>query len=326
MNKLAILRGAGVFSGVCAAVFSMSAQAQTWPDRAIKFIVPQPPGGGFDTMARLMADKLQQQLGQSVVVENRTGAGTRAGTDYAAKAAPDGYTWVFGGLSNIALNMGLYKDLPYDSLADFKPVGLAMIGTYTLVTRNDAPQKTFAEIIAFAKANPGKLTYASAGKGSGQHIAMAVSEALAGVQLLHVPYRGAQAAYQDVMAGRVDLFFDSTSTAKALVEGGSVHAIAVSSSKRLASMDKVPTLVESGIIDFSMESWSGIFLPAKTPEPVLARMRQEMSKMMADPAMQQRVRSIGQEPVQWSAPETERFVKNEVERWTKQLRVIGLTE
>ena len=139
MNKLAILRGAGVFAGVCAAVFSMSAQAQTWPDRAIKFIVPQPPGGGFDTMARLMADKLQQQLGQSVVVENRTGAGTRAGTDYAAKAAPDGYTWVFGGLSNIALNMGLYKDLPYDSLADFKPVGLAMIGTYTLVTRNDAP-------------------------------------------------------------------------------------------------------------------------------------------------------------------------------------------
>ncbi len=308
---------------VCA-IFT-PAFAQSWPDRAIKFVVPQPPGGGFDTMARLMADRLQQQLGQSIVVENRTGAGTRAGTDYVAKAVPDGYTWLFGGLSNIALNMGLYKDLPYDSLADFKPVGLAMIGSYTLITRNDAPQKNFAEVISFAKANPGKLTYASAGKGSGQHIAMAVSEALAGVQMVHVPYRGAQAAYQDVMAGRVDLFFDSTATAKALVEGGTVHAIVVSARKRLAALEKVPTLNETGVIDFAMESWSGIFLPAKTPEPILSRMRQEMAKMMADSAMQQRIRGIGQEPLLLGQQETDAFVRNEVERWTKQLRNAGLT-
>ncbi len=314
-----------IFATSLLALMPVNAYAQNWPDHAIKFVVPQPPGGGFDTMARLMADKLQQQLGQSIVVENRTGAGTRAGTDYVAKALPDGYTWLFGGLSNIALNMGLYKDLPYDSLADFKPVGLAMIGSYTLITRNEAPQKTFAEVMAYAKANPGKLTYASAGKGSGQHIAMAVSEALAGVQMVHVPYRGAQAAYQDVMAGRVDLFFDSTATAKALVEGGTVHAIAVSARKRLASLDKVPTLNETGVIDFAMESWSGIFLPAKTPEPILGRMRQEMAKMMADPAMQQRIRGIGQEPLQLSPRETDAFVRNEVERWTKQLRDAGLT-
>ena len=205
------------------------AVAQQWPDKSIKFVVPQPPGGGFDTMARLMADRLQQQLGQGIVVENRTGAGTRAGTDYVAKAEADGYTWLFGGLSNIALNMGLYKDLPYDSLRDFTPVGLAMLGSYTVVTSNEFPHKTLGDVIAHAKANPGKLTYASAGKGSGQHIGMAVIEALAGVQMVHVPYRGAQAAYQDVMAGRVDLFFDSTSTAKGLVEGKSVRALAVSS-------------------------------------------------------------------------------------------------
>lgn len=182
-------------------------------------------------MARLMADKLQRQLGQSIIVENRTGAGTRAGTDYAAKANPNGYTWAFGGLSNIALNMGLYKDLPYDSLRDFTPAGLAMLGSYTLVTRKDSQHASLKDVIAFAKANPGKMTYASAGKGSGQHIALAVLEHMTGAKMVHVPYRGAQAAYQDVMAGRVDLFFDSTSTAKGLVEGKSVRAFAVSAQK-----------------------------------------------------------------------------------------------
>jgi tripartite-type tricarboxylate transporter receptor subunit TctC len=314
------------FVALCSSPQAQTTTAQNWPDRSIKFVVPQPPGGGFDTMARLMADRLQLQLGQSIVVENRTGAGTRAGTDYVAKAVPDGYTWLFGGLSNIALNVGLYKDLPYDPLTDFKPVGLAMMGSYTLVTRNEAPQQTFAQVIAFAKANPGKLTYASAGKGSGQHIAMAVSEGLSGVRMVHVPYRGAQAAYQDVMAGRVDLFFDSTATAKALVEGKAVHGLAVSSRKRLPALPDLPTLRETGVIDFSMESWSGIFLPSKTPEPVVVRMRQEMAKMMADPAMQERIRGIGQEPLQLSPDETEQFVKTEVMRWSKQLRDIGLTE
>jgi tripartite-type tricarboxylate transporter receptor subunit TctC len=302
------------------------AQAQNWPDRSIKFIVPQPPGGGFDTMARLMADRLQQQIGQSIVVENRTGAGTRAGTDYVAKAAADGYTWLFGGLSNIALNMGLYKDLPYDSLRDFTPVGLAMLGSYTLVTRNESPHKTLKDVIAFAKANPGKLTYASAGKGSGQHIAMAATEALAGVTMVHVPYRGAQAAYQDVMAGRVDLFFDSTATAKSLVEGNSVRALAVSSRKRLPSLPELPTLPETGTIDFVMESWSGIFLPAGSPPAAINRMREEMTKMMSTPDMHARIRKIGQEPLVLSPRETEDFVRSEVTRWSKLLREAGLTE
>ncbi len=307
-------------------VVPLAAQAQSWPDRSIKFVVPQPPGGGFDTMARLMADRLQHQLGQSIVVENRTGAGTRAGTDYVAKATPDGYTWIFGGLSNIALNMGLYKDLPYDSLRDFTPVGLAMLGSYTLVTRNESPHKTLKDVVAFAKANPGKLTYASAGKGSGQHIAMATTEALAGVMMVHVPYRGAQAAYQDVMAGRVDLFFDSTATAKALVEGKSVRAFAVSSRKRLPSLPELPTLPETGAVDFVMESWSGIFLPAQSPPAALNRMRDEMTKMMSSPDMHERIRRIGQEPLVLSPKETEDFVKAEVVRWTKLLRDSGLTE
>ena len=192
---------------------ALSVEAQTYPSRPIRVIVPQPPGGGFDLVARTIAEPLARLLGNPVVVENRPGAGMLVGTEAAAKAEADGYTILLGAKPNLAFNAGLYDKLPYDPRADFVPVGLATFNPYTLVARNDLPFNSLKEILAYARANPGKLTYASAGNGTGQHISAAVTFHRAGVQLTHVPYKGAGPAYQDLMPGRVDLFFDNAATA-----------------------------------------------------------------------------------------------------------------
>ncbi|MGE3246915.1 MAG: Bug family tripartite tricarboxylate transporter substrate binding protein [Beijerinckiaceae bacterium] len=308
------------------ATSSTSAQAQTWPERSIKFVVPNAAGGGFDIMARILAERLQKRLGQSIVVENRAGAGTRTGSTYAARATPDGYTWLFGALSNIALNAGLYKNLAYDPLRDFKPAGLTMIGGYTLVTHKDAKFNSLKEFVAYAKANPDKATYASAGNGSGQHIAMAVTSGLAGIKLVHVPYRGAQPAYQDLLAGRVDVFFDSNSGARGLLNGGRTKALAVSSAKRVPTLPNVPTLQETGVANFAMESWSGVFLPAATPAAVFERLGKEIRAVMAEPGMAEQARKIGQEPMIMTGPEAAKFAETEILRWKKLLADNGLAQ
>jgi tripartite-type tricarboxylate transporter receptor subunit TctC len=300
------------------------AVAQTYPDRTIKIIVPQPPGGGFDTVGRILAEKLGPLLGQTVLVENRVGAGTRVGTEAAAKSAPDGYTLLLGALSNMALNAGLYTDLPYDPIKDFTPIGMAVTWSYTLVARKDLPQKDLKELIAYARENPEKVTYASAGKGSGQHLAMAATAQLAGVKLTHVAYRGAQAAYQDVLGGRVDLFFDISSTARSQVDGGTVRALAVSSKARQKMHPDVPSVMETGVAPLDMESWFGLFAPAATPAPVLARLRAEFAKVVAMPEVAALFDKAGGRVMKLSVAETDALVKSEVERWTKLITEAGL--
>src|SRR5687767_4341425 len=217
------------------AIGATPVHAQSYPSRPIRVIVPQPPGGGFDLVARVLAERLAQVMGNPVVVENRPGAGTIVGTEVVAKAEPDGHTLLLGAYANIVFNPGLYEKLPYNPKADFVPIGLATFNAYTLVARNDLPFNSLKEIVAYARANPGKLTYASAGNGTGQHIAAAVTFHRAGVQLTHVPYKGAGPAYQDLMPGRVDLFFDNSATAQPHIEGGRIKAIAVSAAERLAA-------------------------------------------------------------------------------------------
>lgn len=307
----------------CAA-FSMPLAAQDFPNRPLKLIVPQPPGGGFDTVARQLADKLGPLLGQPMVVENRPGAGTLVGTEAVAKAPADGYTLLLGGLSNIALNPGLYPKLSYDPQKDFVPVGLAVKYSYTLVARKDLPQATLKDLIEYARANPEKVTYASAGNGTGQHVAAAVMTQLAGVKLTHVPYKGAQAAYQDVIAGRVDLFFDITSTARAQVNGGAVKALAVSSRDRQAIHPAVPSVAETGVAPLDMESWFGVFAPAATPQAALARLRAEMDKALAMPDLVARFEASGGRAMRLSVAETDALVKREIERWTKLVRDAGI--
>jgi len=303
---------------------AIPAAAQVFPNKPLKVVVPQPPGGGFDFVGRLLADRLSKQLAQPVVVENRPGSGTLIGTDVAAKAAPDGYTLLVGSISNLAINPGLYRNLPYDSLRDFEPVGLAVAYSYTLMARKDLPFNSLKDLVANAKANPGKLTYASAGNGSGQHVLAAALWHLAGVELVHVPYRGAQAAYQDLLGGRVDVFFDLSPTARVQVDAGNVKALAVSGSARLAGHPAVPTITETGVAALELESWFGLFMPAKTPADVASHLRTELAKVIAAPDVIDIFRKAGGRPLALSPADTRALVKRDVDRWTQLTRELDI--
>ncbi len=298
-------------------------QAQTYPSRPIRVIVPQPPGGGFDLVARVLAEPLARIMGNPVVVENRPGGGTIVGTETVAKAEADGHTVLLGANANIVFNPGLHDKLPYNPKTDFVPVGLATFNAYTLVARSDLPFSSLKEIVEHARANPGKLTFASAGNGTGQHIAAAVTFDRAGVKLLHVPYKGAGPAYQDLMPGRVDLFFDNSATAQPHIEGGRVKAIAVSSAERLAAHPNVPTVRENGV-DFDLEAWIGYFVRSATPEPIVARLRADFDKVLAMPEITTGLQKRGYRTVRLTPKEAEAMVARDIDKWTQLIRTAGI--
>jgi tripartite-type tricarboxylate transporter receptor subunit TctC len=316
MRKL--LLSAALLFAVVGAV-PVAAQS-AYPSHPVRIVVPQPPGGGFDFVARLLADRMGKQTGQAFVVENKPGSGTLVGTDFVAKAAPDGYTLLTGSVSNLALNPGLYRNLPYDSLRDFEPLGIAVSYSYTLMARKDLPLHSLKEVVAYAKANPRKLTYASAGAGPGQHVLAAALWHLAGVELVHVPYRGAQAAYQDLLGGRVDLFFDLAPTARGQVDAGKVKALAVSGNARNPMHPDVPTITESGVAQLELESWFGLFAPAKTPPEVLDKLRADLAKVIAAPDVADTFRNAGGKPMALNAADTRALVQRDVQRWTRLIR------
>jgi tripartite-type tricarboxylate transporter receptor subunit TctC len=314
------LKAALAAAFACAA---LAAQAQTFPTRALHVIVPQPPGGGFDLVARALADPLAAELRQPVIVENRPGGGTIVGTDAVAKADADGYTVLLGASANLVLSAGLYPNLPYDPKTDFAALGLAAGFSYTLVAANALPQRSLREIVDFARANPGKLTYASAGNGSGQHIAAALMWHLAGVQATHVPYKGAQAVYQDLIPGRVDVFFDASSTARGHVESGRVRAIAVSAG-RLPYLPSVPSVRETGVVDFEWETWAGYFVRAGTPPAVLARLREAFARVAASPDVQRALEKRGVRPMQVPGPDAQAILERDLERFVPLIRKAGI--
>jgi tripartite-type tricarboxylate transporter receptor subunit TctC len=299
------------------------ADAQAYPQRPIRVMVPQPPGGGFDLVARVLAEPLAKLLGTPVIVENRPGAGMLLGTESVAKSDPDGYTILLGAKPNLAFNAGLYERLPYDPKSDFVPIGIAAVNQYTLVARKDLPYDSIQQIVEFARANPGKLTYASAGNGTGQHITAAVTFNKAGVQLTHVPYKGASAAYQDLIPGRVDLFFDNAATAQPHIDAGRVKAIAVASPQRYAALPGVPTVRESGI-DFDNETWIGYFVRTGTPAPIVSRLRTEFDKVLAMPEVSDFLQKRGYRVPRLSPKQAEELVATDIEKWTQLIRAAGL--
>jgi tripartite-type tricarboxylate transporter receptor subunit TctC len=315
-----------VASGPARAQATMTAPSQgPYPDRVVKVIVPQPPGGGFDFVGRVLAERMGRHFGQNFVAENRPGSGTLVGTDAVAKAVPDGYTLLVGSVSNIALNPGLYKSLPYDSLRDFEPLGLAVSYSYTLMARSDLPFETLKDVVAQAKAKPRALTYASAGNGSGQHVLAAALWHLAGVELVHVPYRGAQAAYQDLLGGRVDLFFDLSPTAARQIDGGRAKPLATSGGVRNPVHPAVPTIRETGVAELELESWFGLFAPSQTPPEILQRLREAMTTVVAAPDVTDTFVKAGGRPLSLDQPATRRLVAGDVERWTRLIREAGIT-
>ena len=306
---------------LCAAC---SAFAQTYPAKPVRIIVPSAPGGGYDFMGRLLGDKLGAELGQPFIVENRVGAGTLIGTQAAAASAPDGYTLLMGGLANMAFNPGLHKDLRYNPVTDFTPVALVGAFTYALVARKDLAQSTLGEVLDFARAHPGRLTIATSGMGTGQHISAVLLKRLANVELLEVAYKGAQPAYVDLLAGRVDLFFDNTTTARPFIADGRVKPLVTSGSVRDALLPEVPTGRQAGIEGLVLDSWMGLFAPAKTPEPVTQRLRAATLKAMAAPDTRQRIQAGGWREISMSAEETEAFVRSEAEKWPTFLKQAGI--
>ncbi len=300
------------------------ALAQDYPHKTVRIVVPTAPGGGYDLIGRLLADKLQPLLGQPVVVENRTGAGTLVGTQSVALAPADGYTLVVGGLANMAFNTGLYKDARYDPVLDFTPVALLGVFTYTLIGRRELPHNTLPEVLAHARANPGRLTIATAGTGTGQHVAALLLKHLGRVDITEIPYKGAQPAYTDVMGGRVDLFFDNTTTAQPFVESGRVKAFATSGAVRDALMPALPTAQEAGVEGLVLDSWIGLFAPAKTPPAALDKLRGAIARVMQAPDVRKRLEGNGWRFIDKTPAETESFVRAEAAKWPAFFRQAGI--
>jgi len=290
--------------------------AQDYPSRPVMVIVPQPPGGGTDIITRIMANQLTTQLGQTFVVDNRTGAGTVVGTVAAAKANPDGYTLLAGLNANMAVNSSLYAKLDYDPIRDFTPVGMMAEFPFVLVVSADFPAHSVKELIALAKAKPGEINYASAGNGSGQHLSMELFKLMTGTNLTHVPYRGAAPAYTDVIAGRTPVFIDNLASALGQIKGGKVRALAVTSAKRSPALPDVPTIAESGVPGYENNVWFGLWAPKNTPQPILAKLNAELKKALADPSVRERITKDAGAPMDTPLAAIEPMVKAEIAKWT----------
>lgn len=299
------------------------AEAQTnYPDRPVKIIVPIGAGGSYDLVGRHLADVLSRRTGQAFFVENKPGAGTVVGTQAAAQSEPDGYTLLIGGLSNMAFNSALYSKLGYDPLRDFVPVALVYRFGYVMVGRKDMPQTHLKDIVAAAKANPGSITVATAGVGTGQQLVAAAFMKAAGVRLLEVPYKGSPSAFTDLLAGRVDLFFDSVAAGLPYVQSGQARGIAVLSSKRNPLAPDVPTMSEAGVPGLDVDSWLGIFVPAKTPPEIIAKLRGDIRAALPD--LKERFEKSGGEV--WDPPDDrlDAFVASEHANWTRLIREAGI--
>ncbi|MBB1630010.1 tripartite tricarboxylate transporter substrate binding protein [Cupriavidus sp. UME77] len=321
-QALALLATAATLA---AAVLPLNASAQAgWPSKPITYVVPFPPGGTTDTLARLIGQRLSQALGTTVVVENRPGAGGNIGSDYASKAAPDGYTILGGTISSHAINASLYPKMPYDVVKSFAPITLIGTNANVLVVSAGSPFKTVKDIVAEAKAKPDTLAFASAGNGTSQHLAGELFKSLAGIKITHIPYKGSGPAIQDVMAGQVPMMFDTTVVAAQHIDSGKLRALAVTSAKRIKSMPNVPTMAEAGVSGYELESWQAIFAPANTPKPIVDRLYKEISAIIKTPDMQARLEKLGMEPSGMSPVEFAEFQRSEIVKWAKVVKAADI--
>jgi len=299
------------------------AQAGAYPGKPIRLILPFPPGGGTDILGRLMAERLAPRLGQPVVVENRGGAGGNVGAEAAARSAPDGYTIVLVAPS-LAISPSLYKKLAYDPVKDFAPVSLVATVPNVMVTNPSIPAKTLSEFIALAKSKPGAMNFGSGGNGTSNHLAGELFNIVAGVRLVHVPYKGVNLAMNDVMSGDVQLVIIGIPAAAPHIKAGKLRALAVIDSKRAAALPDVPTAAEAGLKDFEVTTWYGVHAPAGTPLPIVTRLNAEIVAVMHSNEMKERLATMATEPVTSTPEEFGDLIRREIAKWAKVVRAAGL--
>lgn len=295
----------------------LAAQAQAgYPDKPIRFVVPYPPGGGTDVVARIVQMRLQAALGQSVVIDNKGGAGGSLGTDIVAKAAPDGYTVLFT-LSSHTINPAIFPKLPFDTIKDFEPVGLVASLPQILVANTALPVRTVADVVAQAKAAPDKFSFASVGNGSPGHLAGELMVIRTGAHMLHIPYRGGGPAITDVMGGQVPYLWVSIPAAAQHVKAGKLKALAVSTVKRSAAFPDVPTMQEAGVPDFEVDSWYAMLVPAKTPKAIIEKLNKALNTVLAEPAIRAQLLEQGAEAVGGTPEALGKTIASELPKWAK---------
>ena len=307
--------GRRIFLAFCGVLFATHAFSQpSYPAQPIRLIVSFAAGGPTDIFARVVASKLEKELGQPIIVENKPGGGSNIGSEFVAKAKPDGYTLLVGTVAN-ATNMGIYKNLGYDTARDFVPITQIMSSPSVLVVNINLPIRTLDELVAYIKARPGKLSYASSGAGGMQHHAGELLKLRAGIDALHIPYKGAAPALTDVIGGTVDFGFKTASGVMPAILSGKVRPIAVAGSARLAQLPDVPTMAEAGMPDLEADSWNGLFAPAGTPPAIIKRLADATIAILKTPEIKERFAAISATPVGSTPEEFSKYVKAEIAKW-----------
>ena len=305
------------------AFLSPIAHAQPYPSKPIRFVVPYPAGGPLDTVARLLAQKVTQSTKQPMIVDNKPGAGGNIGADAVAKSAPDGYTILMGAVATHAINPTLYASIPYDPIRDFAPVTQVASTPNVLVVHPSIPASNVREFIAYAKANPGKLNFGSGSAGSAGHLAGELFKTMAGVDMTHVPYKGAAPAMQDLIGGQIQRMFDNLASSLAQVRAGNVKALAVTTAKRTALAPELPTIAESGLPGFDISTWFGIFVPAGTSREVVEKLHGEFARALAAPDVRERMLNLGAEPVGSKPAEFAAYIRGEADKYARVVKASG---
>ena len=312
-----------IFSALALLGATPQVQAQAWPGKPIRLVVPFPPGGAVDAFARIVQTRLGDQLGQPIVIENRGGAGGMIGAELVAKSAPDGYTFMVGNIAALAMNVGVYSSMPYDPARDFTPVMYTVDVNYALVVNPTVPAKTVAELVAHAKANPGKLSYGSAGAGSAPHLATELLKQRAGIDIVHVPYKGGGPMIADLIGGQIQLGIGDQANLMPQVKAGKLRVLAVGSAKRSITYPDVPTIAESGYPGFEAGAWQAIAGPAGVAPAVIARLNETLARVMAMPDIRERLIGAGLDPVGGSPEALGRHIRAEIAKWTKVAKEVG---
>jgi tripartite-type tricarboxylate transporter receptor subunit TctC len=307
----------------CAIAANVGGQTPDYPTKPIRLVVPFPPGGATDLIARAVAQKLGETWGQSVVVDNRPGAGGNIGTELVARSAPDGYTLEMGTVGTHAINASLYSKIPYDHVKDFAPVILVAGVPNVLVVNPAVPANSVQELIAYAKANPGKLNFASSGSGTSIHLSGELFKVMTGVQMTHVPYKGSAPALADLLGGQVQLMFDNLPPSLPQIKAGKLRALAVTSATRAPALPDVPTVAESGLPGFEASSWFGILAPAGTSPAIIAKINGEVAKWLASPEGKDKLASIGANAAGGSPEDFARHIQAETAKWAKVVKESG---